>query len=87
MLTGLLVTSFVLVTVSLGCFFIVLRDAFRLGVGPGFMVLLIPGYNLYYAFAQFHHRHKGLILAGWLGLLALAVMLRVVALSSATSMP
>ena len=85
MLTGLLAVSLALVTVSLACFSLVVRDAFRLGVGPGVMVLLIPGYNVYFAFAQFHHRRKGLILAGWLGLLGLAVMLRVVALSLATA--
>ena len=64
---------------SLVCFGVVLVQAFRLGTGPGFMVLLIPGYNLYYGFAQFQHRHKGWILAGWLGLFGLGVMARAMA--------
>ena len=62
------------------CFLPVLIHAFQRSVGTGFMVLCLPVYTPYYAFSQFEHRFKGLLLAGWLGSFVLAIVLRVVAL-------
>ena len=72
---GLLV-QFLTVT----CFVFVLLHAFQRSVGTGFMVLLIPIVCIVYGFGQFEHRHKGLILAGWLGGFVVAVVLRTMAL-------
>lgn len=77
MVLGLLV-QFVAVT----CFIFVLLHAFQRSVGTGFMVLLIPIVCLFYGFAQFEHRRKGLILAGWLGGFVAAVVLRTIALNA-----
>jgi len=62
---------------SLGliCAALIWAHAFRRSVGTGFMVLCIPCYNFYYAFSQFEHRHKGLIIAGLFGGLALGAVL------------
>jgi hypothetical protein len=38
--------------------------AFQRSVGTGFMVLLIPFYVFYYAFSQFEHRRKDVIVPG-----------------------
>lgn len=61
---------------SIGCLWLVLRHAFRRSVGTGFLVLCLPLYSIYYGFSQFEHQRKGLILAGWLGTLILAVVFR-----------
>jgi hypothetical protein len=50
----------------------ILAYAFGRSTGTGFMVLLTPGYILYFAFSQFEHRHKPWIVAAWLGSLGLA---------------
>ncbi len=42
------------------------------------MVLCIPGYILYYAFSQFEHQRKNLIIAALAGGLVLAGALRAV---------
>ena len=76
MLLTILGLCFILAAVT--CFVLLLRDAFQRSLGTGFMVLLIPGFGLYYGFAQFEHRQKGLILAGAYGLLFLGVVLRTV---------
>ena len=62
------------------CFLPVLIHAFQRSVGTGFMVLCLPVYTPYYAFSQFEHRAKGLLLAGWLGSFVLAIVLRALAL-------
>lgn len=54
----------------------ILVHAFRRSVGTGVMVLLIPGFIAFYAFAQFEHRHKGLIVATWLGAFVLGAVLQ-----------
>jgi hypothetical protein len=54
----------------------VFAHAFRRSVGTGLMVLCIPFFIVYYAFDQFEHRHKGLIVAGLVGASLLAVLLR-----------
>ena len=44
------------------------------------MVLLIPIVNVVYGFRQFEHRHKGLILAVWIGGFPVGIVLRTLAL-------
>ena len=66
---------------AVGCFVLLLRDAFQRSLGTGFMVLLIPLFGLYYGFAQFDHRQKGLILAGAYGALFVGVALRLLGAS------
>jgi hypothetical protein len=66
--------GFVLLAVV--CYVLILRDAFQRSLGTGFMVLCIPGFALYYGFAQFDHRAKGLVLAGAFGGLFVGVVLR-----------
>jgi translocator protein len=58
------------------CFVAVLRHAFSRSLGTGFMVLCVPCYNVYYAFSQFEHRRKGLLISGWLGCFGLGLGLR-----------
>jgi benzodiazapine receptor len=53
--------------VTFVCAVILLIHAFRRSVGTGMMVLLIPFYILFYAFSQFEHPRKNLILAGFFG--------------------
>lgn len=65
---------------AVACFVPVLLHAFRRSVGTGFMVLCLPVYTPYYAFSQFEHRRKGLLLAGWLGGFILGVVLRALGL-------
>jgi hypothetical protein len=56
----------------------ILIHAFRRSVGTGVMVLCIPCYILYYAFSQFEHQRKNLIIAGLAGGLVLAGALRAI---------
>ena len=62
------------------CFLPILVHAFQRSVGTGFMVLCLPVYTPYYAFSQFEHRWKGVLLSGWLGGFVLGVVLRAVGL-------
>lgn len=73
----LTVAGLLLQLLSVSCFATVLAHAFRRGLGTGAAVLLVPPYGVFYGFARFEHRARGLVLAGWLGALALAVVLRV----------
>ena len=61
---------------SVTCFVLTLRHAFQRSLGTGFMVLCIPLFAIYYGFAQFEHRQKGLIVAGTWGALFVGVVLR-----------
>ncbi len=65
-----------LTLISFAALLFVLVHAFQRSVGTGFMVLLIPGFNIFYAFAQFEHRYKGAIVAAWLGLFVPGVLLQ-----------
>ncbi len=56
------------------CAIFLLIHAFRRSVGTGMMVLLIPCYILFYAFSQFEHPRKNLILAGFFGSSVLAAV-------------
>jgi hypothetical protein len=60
--------------VALGCAALLLVHAFRRSVGTGVMVLLIPCYVLFYAFSQFEHPRKGLIVAGFVASAVLAAV-------------
>ena len=62
--------------ISVVCWVFIFTHAFQRSLGTGVMVLLIPIYNVVYAFTQFEHRRKGLVLAGAIGGLMLAVVLR-----------
>lgn len=73
----LTVLGLLLIFISVPCFAVVLVHAFQRSVGTGFMVLCLPLYNVYYAFSQFEHRRKGLVLAGWLGCFVAGVVLRI----------
>ena len=60
--------------VTLVCAVFLLLHAFRRSVGTGMMVLLIPCYMPFYAFSQFEHPRKNLILAGFFGCSLLAAV-------------
>lgn len=68
-----------------GCFLPILVHAFRASVGTGMLVLCIPMYHLVYAFAEFDHRHKGALVAGWLACGMLAATFRMAALTGSVS--
>ena len=72
----MLLVGTVLALISFAASLFILVHAFRRSVGTGFMVLLIPGFIAFYAFAQFEHRHKGVIVATWLGAFVLGVVLQ-----------
>ena len=61
--------------IALVCAFFLVRHAFGRSVGTGLLVLLLPAYVLVYAFGQFEHRRKGLIVAGFVGCSLLAALL------------
>jgi hypothetical protein len=60
--------------VTLVCAIFLFIHAFRRSVGTGMMVLLIPCYILFYAFSQFEHPRKNLILAGFFSSSVLAAV-------------
>ncbi len=60
--------------ITLVCAAFLLVHAFRRSLGTGMMVLLIPFYMLVYAFGQFEHPRKNLILAGFFGGTVLAAV-------------
>ena len=61
--------------VSLVCAIFIYIHAFQRSVGTGFMVLCIPCYIFYYAFSQFEHPRKGLIVGGLFAAFGLYVVL------------
>lgn len=61
--------------ISLICSIFILLHAFRRSTGTGVMVLCIPCFMVYYAFSQFEHRRKDMIVPGWLASLLMAVVL------------
>src|SRR5262245_7029611 len=60
--------------VSAVCAGIIIVHAFRRSIGTGMMVLFVPCFIFYYAFAHFEHPHKGLIVASFVGGLGLFVV-------------
>lgn len=77
----LVVLGFALQLLAVLCLVPVLAFAFRRSIGTGFMVLCLPVYTLYFAFGQFEHRLKGLLLAGAVGGFVLGVVLRAAGLA------
>ena len=61
--------------IALVCASFLVRHAFGRSLGTGVLVLLLPAYVLVYAFGQFEHRRKGLIVAGFVGCSVLAALL------------
>ena len=61
--------------IALLCASFLVRHAFGRSLGTGVLVLLLPAYVLVYAFGQFEHRRKGLIVAGFVGGGVLAALL------------
>jgi benzodiazapine receptor len=57
------------------CALLIVLHAFNRSIGTGFMALCIPFYILYYAFSQFEHPRKNLIIAGFMGCLPLGTVL------------
>jgi heme O synthase-like polyprenyltransferase len=57
------------------CALLIVLHAFGRSTGTGFMVLGIPFYILYYAFSQFEHPRKNVIIAGFIGCLPLGTVL------------
>ena len=51
---------------GLVCAIIILIDAFKDAIWKGLVGLLCGLYLLYYAFVEFDHEHKWLIILGWL---------------------
>jgi translocator protein len=60
------------------CALLILVHAFRRSVGTGVMVLCIPFYMAVYAFTQFEHRWKGLIVTTWMAALLLSATISAV---------
>jgi hypothetical protein len=81
---ALVVLGLLFQVLAVACFVVVLIHAFSRSVGTGFMVLCIPLFNVYYGFAQFEHRRKGLVLAGWLCGFVIGITLRTLAVVQPT---
>ena len=63
---GLVLLAAALAAISGLCAILILIHAFQRSIGAGVMVLFIPFYMAVYAFTQFEHRWKGLIVTTWL---------------------
>ncbi len=72
------VLAMLFTALGFACAAMILVHAFQRSVGTGFMVLCIPCYILYYAFSQFEHGRKSLIIAGLVGGLGLGGTMRAV---------
>lgn len=59
---------------TLVCAAFLLVHAFRRSLGTALLVLLVPFYMPVYAFSQFEHPRKNLILAGFFGSTVLAAV-------------
>jgi len=68
----LIVAGTLLALLSLACALPILIHAFRRSLGTGVMVLCIPCFIAFYAFAQFEHRYKGALVATWIASFVLA---------------
>jgi len=71
----LITLGLVLAIISFGCSIFILLHAFQRSVGTGVMVLCIPCFMIYYAFSQFEHRRKALIVSTWLASMMMACVL------------
>lgn len=77
---GLVLLATALAVLSAACAILILFHAFRRSFGTGVMVLCIPCYMAVYAFTQFEHRWKGLIVTTWLATLLLSATISAVGL-------
>ncbi len=59
----------------LACAVLVYIHAFQRSVGTGVIVLCVPFYLFFYAFSQFEHRRKNVIVAALFGSSGLAVVM------------
>ncbi|HVE86341.1 MAG TPA: hypothetical protein VND93_25970 [Myxococcales bacterium] len=66
---------------------LILVHAFRRSVGTGVMVLFIPFYMIVYAFTQFEHRWKGLIVTAWVASLLLSATISAVGMQLSAGIP
>lgn len=76
MLAGLVIAVWIVTLVSAA---FVYAHAFGRSVGTGVMVLGIPFYIFYYAFSQFEHPKKGLIVSSLCGGVGLGIILNTAA--------
>jgi len=60
------IVGILLSLLGLVCAIIILIDAFKDAIWKGLVGLLCGLYLLYYAFVEFDHEHKWLIILGWL---------------------
>jgi len=67
------------------CALFIYIHAFRRSVGTGFMVLLIPCYIFVYAFSQFEHVRKNVIVPGLCASAGLSLILLVAVQAQALS--
>lgn len=72
---ALLVVAALMALLSFAAWIFIVAHAFRRSVGTGFIVLLVPGYVLWYAFSQFDHPRKSVIVPVFLGAGLIAAML------------
>ena len=84
---GLVLLATLLAAISAVCAMLILVHAFGRGVGTGVMVLLIPFYMAVYAFTQFEHRWKGLIVTTWLASLLLSATISAVGFHLSVGVP
>jgi hypothetical protein len=71
----IVILGLVLALISFGCSVFILIHAFQRSLGTGVMVLCIPCFMVYYAFSQFEHRRKAVIVSTWLASLVLTCVL------------
>ena len=67
------------------CALLIIVHAFQRSIGTGFMVLCIPCYVFYYAFSQFEHPRKNLIVAGMCASAGLCLAISVALQASLTT--
>lgn len=60
------IVGYVLCLVSFVCAIFILIEAFKSAVWKGIVGLFCGLYLLYFAFTEFQHEKKGMIIAGWL---------------------
>lgn len=63
---ALLGLSFLISLVGFGAVVMILIHAFKADTMQGILCLCVPCYIFYYAFAQFEHEKKGIILGVWI---------------------
>jgi benzodiazapine receptor len=82
---GILAMVVALLGVWATCALFIIVHAFQRSIGTGFMVLCIPCYIFYYAFSQFEHPRKNLIVSGMCASAGLCLAMSVALQSSLTT--